>query len=88
MVLGVYPTEEGYESVRIKPYVEDLGLTWAKGTVPTPYGVIAVAWEKTAHGLKVTVTLPESTAMKATLELPDGRILALTHAVTEAICEL
>ena len=35
MVLGVYPTENGYKSVRIKPFVDCFDLDWAKGTVPT-----------------------------------------------------
>ncbi len=43
-VLGVLPTSDGYSSVCIRPDVETLGLTWAKGTVPTPHGVISVAW--------------------------------------------
>ena len=50
VVLGVYPTEDGYASVRIKPHVDDLGLTWAKGTVPTPYGVIRARHEKDGAG--------------------------------------
>ena len=88
MVLGVYPTEDGYASVRIKPHVGDLGLTWAKGTVPTPYGVISVAWEKADGVLTVDVTLPEDSEMKATLELPDGKILALCDTRTQATCKI
>lgn len=88
MVLGVYPTEDGYASVRIKPHVDDLGLTWAKGTVPTPYGVISVAWEKADGVLKVDVTLPENSEMKATLELPDGQVLELCDTQTKATCQL
>lgn len=88
MVLGVYPTEDGYASVRIKPYVTDLGLTWAKGTVPTPYGVIAVAWEKQDGRLSVKITLPEGSPMKATLVMPDGNTRILTETVTEAVCSL
>lgn len=43
MVLGVYPILDGYQTVRIRPHIADLGLSWAKGTVPTPYGTISVS---------------------------------------------
>jgi hypothetical protein len=88
MVLGVYPAEDGYMAVRIKPHVDDLGLTWAQGTVPTPYGVISVAWKKVDGELRVSVTLPENTPPKAILELPDGRVVTLTDRLTETFCKL
>ena len=80
MVLGVYPTENGYKSVRIKPYVDCYGLDWAKGTVPTPYGCISVAWEKKEGELTLSVTLPENADMACEVILPDGRALTQTEA--------
>lgn len=73
MVLGVYPTADGYRRVRVKPWVEGLGLTWAKGTVPTPYGVLSVAWEIENRHLTLTVTRPAGADMEVTLILPDGQ---------------
>ena len=88
MVLGVYPTADGYKSVRIKPYVDGLGLTWAKGTIPTPQGIITVAWEKQGDELTVNVTLPENSDMSVTLELPDGRSKTLDIATLRMTCKL
>lgn len=47
-VLGVRPFAPGMRAVRFAP---DLGdLKWARGTVPTPHGVIEVELEKAANG--------------------------------------
>ncbi len=72
MIIGVYPTENGYNAVRIKPHVDGFGLTWAKGTVPTPHGNIAVEWEKKDGALTLSVSLP-TPDMRATVVLPDGQ---------------
>ena len=73
MVLGVYPTADGYRSVRIKPYTDSFDLTWAKGTVPTPQGIISVAWEKKDGRLTLDVALPENSLMSCEVIWPDGR---------------
>ncbi len=70
MVLGVYPTADGYRSVRIKPYVDSYGLDFAKGTVPTPAGLISVSWEKKEGELILSVDLPEG--VPGEIVLPDG----------------
>jgi hypothetical protein len=72
MVLGVYPTDNGYRSVRIRPVVDCFDLTWAKGTVPTPHGVISVAWEIKDGVFDLDVTLPEGADMDCTVILPNG----------------
>jgi hypothetical protein len=72
MVLGVYPTADGYKSVRIKPNVDCFGLDWARGTVPTPYGVITVDWEKEDGHLTLEVTLPKNADMTCEVILPNG----------------
>jgi len=47
-VLGVKPIEAGCKTVEIKPNLGD--LEWAKGTYPTPYGVITVKHSKKSDG--------------------------------------
>lgn len=37
-------------------------LTWAEGTAPTPYGPIAVAWQKTSRGLRLEIDVPAGTS--------------------------
>ena len=88
MVLGVYPTSDGYKSVRIKPNVDCYGLDWAKGTVPTPNGVIAVDWKKADGQLILDVTVPEGTDMACEVILPDGQVFAQTETVKQYVCKL
>ncbi len=70
MILGVTPTADGYDAVAIKPFVDAYDLTWAQGTVPTPHGIISVAWRKADGTLTLDVTVPDGVA--ATVTLPDG----------------
>ena len=88
MVLGVYPTENGYRSVRIKPNVDCFDLDWAKGTVPTPHGVISVAWEKKDGLLTLDVSLPEGSDMSCDVILPDGTSEAMTTGSRRFTCRL
>ncbi len=81
MVLGVYPTADGYKSVRIKPNVDCYGLDWAKGTVPTPMGVISVAWEKKDGQVTLDITLPDGADMDCQVILPNGQTTSLTETV-------
>ena len=88
MVLGVYPTDEGYKSVRIKPYVNSYDLTFAKGTVPTPYGIITVSWEKKEGKLMLEVVLPEDADMTCEVVLPDGQCLTQNQTNGRYTCTL
>ncbi len=88
MVLGVRPTADGYRTVRIKPMVDVYDLTWAKGTVPTPVGVIAVAWEKHDGTLTLDVALPSGVSMPAEIILPDGTIHTFTEGSARYTCAL
>ncbi len=57
-ILGVKPKNIGYTEVEIKP---NLGhLTFAKGTIPTPHGVMEVSVTKTADGLDIQCTAPDN----------------------------
>ncbi|MCQ2399478.1 MAG: hypothetical protein MJ072_03110, partial [Clostridia bacterium] len=69
MTLGVFPIENGYKSIRIKPHPGD--LTYAQGRIPTPYGYIDVDW-KTVDG-KMTLHFKSNEKIHAVIELPDGR---------------
>ncbi|WP_128543121.1 family 78 glycoside hydrolase catalytic domain [Larkinella soli] len=55
-VCGINPASPGFQSVIITPYLGD--LQFAEGSMPHPAGEIAVRFDKTATGLKGTVTLP------------------------------
>lgn len=88
MVLGVYPTSDGYRSVRIKPYIHGLGLTQAEGTVPTPVGSISVAWKIENSNFTLNVTLPEGVDMPARIILPDGRSFELNAGSATYSCQI
>ncbi len=47
-VLGVQPLEPGFAKVLIEPRPAD--LTWARGKVPTPQGLITVKWTRAGAG--------------------------------------
>ncbi len=42
-VLGIRPAEPGFRAVDLRPNLA--GLEWARGSIPTPLGVIEVEWE-------------------------------------------
>jgi alpha-L-rhamnosidase len=58
-ILGVQPASPGFKEILIKPHL--CGLSWAKGTVPTPHGPVSVSWTSEKGGVRLEVTLPEGT---------------------------
>lgn len=67
-VLGLEATDAGYREFRVKP-VPGGGLTWAEGSVRTPYGRASVRWELD-DGFTVDITVPMGTV--CVLTMPDG----------------
>ena len=62
-VLGIRPVAPGCSKVRFAPNLGN--LEWAKGTYPTPYGIIKVELRRNADG-----------SVESKLELPEGVTLA------------
>ncbi|MBQ9797074.1 MAG: hypothetical protein IJW50_05065 [Clostridia bacterium] len=87
MVLGVYPTADGYKTVRIRPDFQTHALTWAKGSVPTPKGNILVEWKKSDGEIELSVALP-NTDMQAEILLPNGTSLSQTQLNAQYTCKL
>ena len=56
-VAGIRPTSPGYRTAVIEPDFE-VGLEWVKAHVGTPFGRLAVAWERTTAEATVTVEVP------------------------------
>lgn len=84
-VIGLEPLDGGYRSFRVKPLLGG-GLTWAKGSLKTPYGMAAVHWEINNHDFIIRVEVPTST--KCELVLPSGKTMMLesgTHRYTERL---
>ncbi len=56
-LLGVTPTSPGYRTFSVHP--QPGGLSWARGSVPTPRGNITVSWQYGANGnLDISVSAP------------------------------
>ncbi|MBC7319703.1 family 78 glycoside hydrolase catalytic domain [bacterium] len=68
-VLGVRPLEPGFKKVLIQPNL--CGLKWAKGSVPTPYGVIEISCKEEDDGIDVKLKLPEG--LSAEIVPPSGK---------------
>jgi alpha-L-rhamnosidase len=64
--LGVWGDAPGCTTVRIAP--EPVDLTWARGTLPTPHGVVQVAWEKKDDKFSLSAKLPPG--VQGVVELP------------------
>jgi hypothetical protein len=69
--LGVMPAEPGYTAARIAPRLGRLG--WARGTVPTPHGLIEL--HATPEALAIDSPVPVIVDLKGRppLSLPAGR---------------
>jgi alpha-L-rhamnosidase len=75
--LGVMPAEPGYTRVRIEPHLGR--LSWAKGSVPSPHGLIMV--EVTNDALTIDSPIPAVIifAGQAARELPAGHHKVSAH---------
>jgi alpha-L-rhamnosidase len=74
VILGVYPTEAGFRSVTVKPYIYHPGISSASGKVPTPYGEIAVSWKVEGDSFTMDISMPQGSLdfAKLTVVLPGG----------------
>jgi hypothetical protein len=68
-VLGVRPGAPGFKTIAIRPSLCD--LTWARGSVPTPHGDVAVSWALHDDKLTLKVTVPAG--LEASVTVPTSR---------------
>ena len=68
-VAGIEAIGPGYKTFAVKP-VPGGGLTWAKGSVSTPYGLVSAEWKAEGSKFTVSIQVPVGTACRLTL--PDG----------------
>ncbi len=81
---GLAPAEPGYRTVRVAPRPGG-GLTWARTSLDTRHGRVAVEWRLDEGRLEVDVTVPDGVA--AEIDLPDGqrqRVTGGRHRLTSA----
>lgn len=70
-LLGVTPIEPGFLKTKIKPQLN--GLSWIKGSVPTPHGIIDVYCKNTKERIEININIPEG--IHAEIEVLEGSSL-------------
>ncbi len=68
VILGVRPVSPGFRTVEVRPI--PVGLDHAQGTVPTPQGLLEIAWTAEDGVLSVSVAHPEG--MEVSVVVPEG----------------
>ena len=68
-VAGIEPLEGGYKRFRVQPVIGG-GITWAKASTATPYGIVSSDWKIEDSKFKISISVPVSTICD--LVLPDG----------------
>jgi alpha-L-rhamnosidase len=79
---GLSPLEPGYATALVAPQPGG-GITWARTSLQTPYGRLAVSWSLDGPDLRAEVTVPEG--VTAVVRLPgaaEQRLGAGTHTVS------
>jgi len=72
-VLGVVPAALGSKKVRIAPHPGD--LTWCRGRVPTPAGLVDVQWEnRPGAPFSLRVSAPEEIDVEVVPPRPDAEV--------------
>ncbi|HWB22704.1 MAG TPA: alpha-L-rhamnosidase C-terminal domain-containing protein [Gaiellaceae bacterium] len=66
--LGIAPTGPGFSSFDAIPHPGD--LTWAQGGVPTPAGMIELAWQKESGGYLLQLFAPPSLHARVGIAAP------------------
>ncbi len=78
-ILGAQPAAAGWQKVTVAPHPGD--LTNACGTLPTPYGDIAISWSVKSGSMDVSVTCPAG--VDADVQVPEGLTkgnISITHS--------
>lgn len=84
-IAGIEPTTGGYKTFCIAP-VPGGGITWAKGSVLTPFGKVVSAWNVENDIFTIDVQVPVST--QCLLRLPNGEAHILASGQFTLSCSL
>ncbi|GIP18694.1 alpha-L-rhamnosidase [Paenibacillus montaniterrae] len=84
-LLGLEPTSGGYKTFMVKPVLGG-GITYAKGSIKTPYGLAAVSWELQMDIFSIELRVPVST--EAELVLPNGKAQIIKSGNHVFTCKL
>ena len=67
MILGAYPEEDGYRTLRVKPHMFVLNTEKASGSVPTPFGSVKISLSRNAgtpgtRTYSIDITFPDGSS--------------------------
>ena len=74
---GIKTASPGYKTIIIRPVIGN-GISWAKTSFDSPYGIIANAWNVEIGKLKLDVTIPANT--RATVYVPTTNAASVTES--------
>lgn len=74
-VLGITPMKAGYSEVSIRPEMGD--LEYARGSLPTPEGLIQVDFSRKGAGLQAKISLPPGVKAEVLLPASSGQTLTM-----------
>ena len=81
--LALDPTRPGYRHLQIAPQPGG-GLTWARATLRSLHGPLAVGWALDGDQFALNVTLPPN--VTATVTLPDGTTREIAAGAHQLAC--
>lgn len=84
-IAGIEPTSGGYRTFRIAPIIGG-GLTSARGSVRTPYGLVVSDWHIAEDRFTIHVQVPVSTVCN--LIMPNGEHHSLESGNYQFTCNL
>lgn len=84
-MVGIEPTSGGYRTFRIAPVIGG-GITHARGSIKTPYGLAEAEWQLQDQVFVIHATVPVSTT--CTLVLPNGEQHILASGRHIVSCEM
>ena len=84
-ILGINTLEPGFRKILIRPQPGG-GLTWAKGSLESPYGVIATDWRIEGGQFHLETMIPPNTT--AVIAMPDGSRLEVGPGFHSESCPL
>ena len=89
LILGVTPALPGFKKISLAPHPS--GLKFAKGSVPTPLGLVHVEWSETDTAFSLHLLAPDASSVEVTLPeapaegdalLVDGKSTSFKPGVT------
>ncbi len=74
-VLGIQPTGAGFKTVNLRPDLVD--LEWARGTMPTPHGLIKLDARKKGTATEIAVDLPAGVTARLSVPVSSANATAV-----------